>query len=371
MLNTAFGRVGNLRFQYDLGRTTTHEVGHWLNLFHIWGDDGTACSGSDQCDDTPNQGGANQSNCPGFPHLSCDNTPNGDMFMNYMDYTVDGCKNTYTQGQTNRMRAIFAQGGPRANFIDNYFRVNQPTVPICNTGTVTALNPNCLPITWDIVSGPAVIVGGQNTNIVTLQRTGDGIAVLRATAGGYFDEKNIIIGTQTPTNIVGLNPPIGVSPGELLELDADNVSLISYAWTVEGGHFVSLTNQSHVTLQVDQCPPNISNGYLNVHLSYQNTCGTGNTYTEWTTVDCGTGGGMYRVSPNPALSNVIVEGILKNKIIKEIRIIDKIGNIKKQIRYSGNDKKVSINVSNLPNDIYYIQIFDGKVWESKKISVLH
>lgn len=56
ILNTAFGRVGNnLLFLNNLGRTTTHEVGHWLDLFHIWGDDVTACTGSDQCDDTPNQ----------------------------------------------------------------------------------------------------------------------------------------------------------------------------------------------------------------------------------------------------------------------------------------------------------------------------
>ena len=178
ILNTAFGRVGNLRFQYDRGRTTTHEVGHWLNLFHIWGDDGTACSGSDQCDDTPNQGGANQSNCPGFPHVSCNNGPNGDMYMNYMDYTVDGCKNIYTQGQTNRMRAIFAAGGPRAAFINNYFHINPHSTAICTTGQLSATNLTCLPITWSVVSGPVIIQAGQGTNTITLQKTGDGSAVI-------------------------------------------------------------------------------------------------------------------------------------------------------------------------------------------------
>lgn len=290
--------------------------------------------------------------------------------MNYMDYSTDGCRNIFTQGQRNRMRAIFAQGGPRAAFINNYFRVNEPTAPICNTGTVTATNPNCLPITWTVVSGPATINSGQGTSTVTLQRTGDGIAIVRATAGGYIDEKNVVIGFQTPSNIVGLNPPLGVSPGELLELDADNSTMQSYTWTVEGGHFVSLTNQSHVTIQVDQCPPNISSGFINVHLSYQNVCGTGNTYTEWTTVDCGTGG-MFMVSPNPSNGNLTIDGQLKNKLIKEIRITDKIGNVKRLIRYSGNDSKVTVDVSSLPQDIYYLQIFDGKIWSTNQISIKH
>ena len=43
----AFGTTGTAAAPFDLGRTATHEIGHWLNLFHIWGDDGTGCSGND------------------------------------------------------------------------------------------------------------------------------------------------------------------------------------------------------------------------------------------------------------------------------------------------------------------------------------
>jgi len=95
---------------YDLGRTASHEVGHWMNLRHIWGDDGGACTGSDLVDDTPNQGGYNFG-CPTFPKVSCNN--NGDMSMNYMDYTDDACMYMFTNGQSQRMLAIFATGGPR------------------------------------------------------------------------------------------------------------------------------------------------------------------------------------------------------------------------------------------------------------------
>ncbi|NJK39929.1 MAG: zinc metalloprotease, partial [Oscillatoriales cyanobacterium SM2_3_0] len=83
---TAFGTMGTAAAPFNLGRTATHEIGHWLNLRHIWGDDGDGCHGSDFVDDTPNQAGSN-SGRPTFPRITCNNGPNGDMFMNYMDYT--------------------------------------------------------------------------------------------------------------------------------------------------------------------------------------------------------------------------------------------------------------------------------------------
>ncbi len=108
-----FGSTGNVVAPYNKGRTATHEIGHYFNLEHIWGDDGTACSGSDQVSDTPNQAGENFG-CPTFPHVTCSNGPNGDMFMNYMDYTDDACMKMFTTGQKNRMRATLISGGSRS-----------------------------------------------------------------------------------------------------------------------------------------------------------------------------------------------------------------------------------------------------------------
>ena len=104
ILHSAFGTVGTSAVPFNLGRTATHEIGHWLNLFHIWGDDGSGCSGSDMVDDTPNQGGPNFG-VPAFPHLSCSNAPNGDMFMNYMDYVDDAAMFMFTPGQVDRIQA--------------------------------------------------------------------------------------------------------------------------------------------------------------------------------------------------------------------------------------------------------------------------
>ncbi|NMC58441.1 MAG: zinc metalloprotease [Candidatus Methanofastidiosa archaeon] len=121
----SFGRIGTLNPPFDEGRTATHEIGHWLNLYHIWGDDGTSCSGTDEVDDTPNQAGPNY-DCPTHPHLSCSSN---DMFMNYMDYTDDGCMNTFTQGQKTRMHALFSSGGARESFADcNDIEIKNQTI---------------------------------------------------------------------------------------------------------------------------------------------------------------------------------------------------------------------------------------------------
>lgn len=102
--HTALGTTGTATAPFDGGRTAVHEIGHWLNLRHIWGDDDEGCSGSDFVADTPNQGGANAGS-PTFPHVTCGNGPDGDMFMNYMDYTDDAAMFMFTKGQSARMDA--------------------------------------------------------------------------------------------------------------------------------------------------------------------------------------------------------------------------------------------------------------------------
>jgi len=101
----AFGTVGNVISPYHLGRPTTHEVGHWLNLHHVWGNDGGACTGDDFISDTPNQSDM-QFGCPIFPLTdACSPNYPGVMFMNFMDYTDDACKQMFTVGQASRIDA--------------------------------------------------------------------------------------------------------------------------------------------------------------------------------------------------------------------------------------------------------------------------
>ncbi|PHB10152.1 zinc metalloprotease [Bacillus wiedmannii] len=123
---TAFGTTGTAKKPFHLGRTATHEIGHWLNLFHIGGDDGNACSGTDRVEDTPNQADQNTGSSHKarldhpkitFPHISCNNGPDGDMFMNYMDYVDDDTMVMFTKGQVDRIDACLA--GPRSSFLTN------------------------------------------------------------------------------------------------------------------------------------------------------------------------------------------------------------------------------------------------------------
>ena len=112
LLYTATGTNGAAQAPFNLGRTGTHEVGHWLNLYHIWGDGG--CGVDDLVNDTPASDAPNYGCSPN--HSSCGST---DMVQNYMDYTDDACMNLFTQGQKTRMLALFSNGGPRASLLQS------------------------------------------------------------------------------------------------------------------------------------------------------------------------------------------------------------------------------------------------------------
>ena len=115
-----FGVNGDLGGNYNLDRTTTHEVGHWFNLNHPWGNNGSndQCLDDDGVGDTPHSPGPNY-NCKNFPNnvsLTCLNSPYGDMFMNFMDYSYDNCMYFFTQGQKARM--VAAVNTSRPSFLE-------------------------------------------------------------------------------------------------------------------------------------------------------------------------------------------------------------------------------------------------------------
>lgn len=107
---TFFGTIGTgaTYSQFNKGRTTTHEVGHWLDLYHIWGD---GCETDDEVNDTPDQE-SYHFGCPSASY-SCDSD---NMISNFMDYTYDACQNLFTSGQVIRMRQTLLEGGYRSSF---------------------------------------------------------------------------------------------------------------------------------------------------------------------------------------------------------------------------------------------------------------
>lgn len=141
ILYTAFGTTGTASGNYNGGRTTTHEIGHYFSLRHIWGDDDSdgsisRCTQDDGVDDTPLQGRRTYG-CPStFPQLdNCTNTSPGFMFMNYMDYTDDDCMHLFTEGQTSRMRTAMETLRPGLLTSDGC----QPVTLAENDASVTAI----------------------------------------------------------------------------------------------------------------------------------------------------------------------------------------------------------------------------------------
>ena len=109
-INSIHFGESTINSNYNLGRTGTHEVGHFLGLFHVWGDEGFegSCEIDDYCEDTPNTA-SRTTGCP-VGKLACDNTQA--MIENYMDYTNDECMNIFTQDQVDRMRTVL-ENSPR------------------------------------------------------------------------------------------------------------------------------------------------------------------------------------------------------------------------------------------------------------------
>lgn len=100
----------------DKGRTTTHEIGHYLGLLHIFNDYGF-CEDNDFCNDTPVQGTSSTS-C-NLNKDSCTNLAGKDMVQNYMDYTNDSCMNVFTQDQFRRMDIVLNNAVRRKSLRDS------------------------------------------------------------------------------------------------------------------------------------------------------------------------------------------------------------------------------------------------------------
>jgi Secretion system C-terminal sorting domain/Pregnancy-associated plasma protein-A/Cleaved Adhesin Domain len=154
---------------YNLGRTMTHEVGHWLGLRHIWGDD-TLCPATnsstdkDFCADTP------AANTPNYTcNLSantCASNPGNDQVQNYMDYTNDACMDTFTNDQKTRMQTVMSVS-PRRNTLNASTASIAPSAGIYFKKTQNAYSPiegtNC---SYTDVSYPVSIIKAPTANAV-------------------------------------------------------------------------------------------------------------------------------------------------------------------------------------------------------------
>jgi hypothetical protein len=167
VLYTAFGTVGTATAPFNLGRTAVHEVGHWLNMIHTWGDD--SC-GTDLVADTPPQQGPTYGDPSGII-LSCGNTPYGNLYQDYMDFTDDIGMHLFTNGQKARMLTLFAPGGFRYALLADTVPVDTATDAVSVAATESSASA------MTIYPNPAV-------SLVTVQLTDP------ACLGGLLDVYN-------------------------------------------------------------------------------------------------------------------------------------------------------------------------------------
>lgn len=251
---------------------------------------------------------------------------------------------------------------------------------VCSTSNAYTVNnlPLGASVTWSATPNNIVNINCTSCTQTTLTKLNDGIITLSAnvtTNCGNFtiNAGQISVGSPRAADIVGMDPSTYFSAGQIVTLSV-NESALAYNWDIYGGTVIGSSTEQSVTVRLDNCF-NGQNAYndfdANVYLT--NACGTSSVYHEHTYATCDGGPMLLTVAPNPSTS--VTEVTLsekadktKKKDIKEIRITDKMGNIKQMIKYGAGTQTIILNVSSLPTDVYTISAFDGKVWTSTKFS---
>jgi hypothetical protein len=228
-----FGDI-SATYPYHKGRTATHEVGHWLNLRHIWGD---SYCGNDYVSDTPTQASSN-GGCPSFPSTSncTGNAPNGDMFMNYMDYTYDACMYMFSTGQKTRMRATLNGSRSSLQSSNGCVPVN---VPIVVTATIIDVNCNggndgAIDVTISGGLAPFTYLWNTGSTTQDLSNLSQGNYTITVTdAQGQVQTASYIVTEpatiSTSYNSVSTSAP-GLSDGAIYTTTTGGVLPYSYYW---------------------------------------------------------------------------------------------------------------------------------------------
>ncbi len=273
IMYNAFGVTGAAA-PFNLGGTASHEVGHCLNLYHIWGDDGTACTGTDNCGDTPNQAGYN-SGMPAYPHVTCSNSPTGDMFMNFMDYTDDAGYSNFTPGQKVRMQALVVSGGALYSLI-NSNGCQPPATGGCNPASglnATAIATTTATLNWVAVTAALSynlqyrIVGATSwTSAGNLTTTSKNLTGLVAASNYEFQVQTVCSsgtasfsgsGTFSTTSagcIDVYESNESLTAAKLIAVNSNIIAKIGTATDVDWFQFANTTSQKKIKITLTNLP---------------------------------------------------------------------------------------------------------------------
>jgi len=263
-----FGTIGSVAMPgsaapYNLGRTLTHEIGHWIGLRHIWGDGG--CGVDDFCADTPLSSASN------FGCVNPDSCGSPDMVQNYMDYTDDSCMNIFTTDQVARIATVLTNADGISNLPNSTVGVPIPAVYFANATSSVAEGSDCtftdFTINMNIGDAPTanatanlVVSGGTATNNTDFELltntvnfnagTTNSQAITLRVFNDSFDEGNETVELSFTVNANGgnayaanstfsltindddINPLIGGAPIAIITENFDASGLTN--WTVTG-----------------------------------------------------------------------------------------------------------------------------------------
>lgn len=388
----AFGTEPPAEDPYDLGRTTTHEVGHWLNLYHLWGNGG--CVSDDYVNDTPMQSGSYYGLCPMHPQTSCNSH---DMFMNYMDYTDDACMNLFTEGQKNRMRALFSTGGPRETFADkclqdlgslNLYIDGYDLV--CSTNKTFELNNlptnTCADVVWTKSTNLEIVTEETDSYTVKAKSNSYGPGWVNATVSDDCGDEPVVY------NIEWVGPPY-VNPATI-QFQCDEGSgyfctnafgnEFSFSYLGPYNYFdVKLTNlaETQTLTQFTIYDTEGTMDYFPAAGTYlfqvrgNNNCGTATNWSKKQVeyVNCGMGGlYMLDIFPNPAAEHATISIVSNDEkkplsSFKEIEWKLEVYTHSQLLKHSEpvifGDKFI-LNTKGWASDLYFIRVFfkDEVLW---------
>ena len=398
---TTVGRIDNSTPNYNLGTNATHEIGHWLNLKHTWGDEASdvdSCATDDDVLDTPQESKSSNSImilpniCPSFPVVdSCSPLYPGIMFMNYMDYGFDQCKSVFTFLQTARMDAtLFNQraglltsqgclpgsykvvisqvyggggnsGAPYANdFIELYNRgtvaqnLNGWSVQCTSaTGPTTSWFPITLP---NVTLQPGqyyLIQGAGGANGVALPSADlTSTASLSATAG-----KVILVSNTTAETTAN---PTG---SQIIDKVGYGTTATGYEGTAPTA---ALSNTTAAFRNANGCT-DTDNNFNDFTILAPNPRNSASTFGTCSSLSVSQNSlETVTLYPNPTNSKVFFDNTNSN--FKEVSIYNYLGQEVAKTSFTSSIQNQEIDMSTLATGVYVLKFSDGD--KSKSIKVV-
>ena len=355
--------AGTYYQNYAFGRTSTHEIGHWLGLRHIWGDANCA---TDYCDDTPPAKTSNFNSIFTFPYHAgtcTGNTPDGEMVMNFMDYTNDNAKYMFTTDQATRMQTAM-QNSPYRKFLGTHNLCTVAEIAatanftsaatICAGSALTLVNKSLgVPVpsfTW--TSNASAVFNPNNAQAYTVVFPNPGTYTISLAA------YNGTLSTITKTvNVLG-GPSLTLSPSRTNFCLNENVTL-----DMQGGTNYLWQPDSIVTSYISLPSDHPAQYSYSLVATGNGACKT-YTVLDITIRDC-TGilaftenNQSFDVFPNPSRTQITVKCNNNPSDAAFIEIYDALGKllIKQHLPKNSGVSQMAVDVSALSPGFYLIQL---------------